>query len=172
MIPAIEAGWVQSISMNSKDFADQSLTLRNKHGKPQYCHGSRHPKSIQRNVVLADTILTDYTEIKIRYSGDQKWISNNSDRHENLLTTLALVFTQAFAEYLGKDKEAFGFAITPNGHICIFDTNPGGAGYSNQLAQIEVMTEVIRASHGIFPLSPEDRAMCSLTDLQSISLRR
>ena len=156
--------------MNSKDFADQSLILRNKHGKPQYCHGSRHPKSIQRNVVLADTILTDYTEIKIRYSGDQKWISNNSDRHENLLTTLALVFTQAFAEYLGKDKEAFGFAITPNGHICIFDTNPGGAGYSNQLAQIEVMTEVIRASHGILASAISRRSSDVLLDRFTINL--
>lgn len=170
MISAIEAGWVLSISMNSKDFADQSLILRNKHGKPQYCHGSRHPKSIQRNVVLADTILTDYTEIKIRYSGDQKWISNNSDRHENLLTTLALVFTQAFAEYLGKDKEAFGFAITPNGHICIFDTNPGGAGYSNQLAQIEVMTEVIRASHGILASAISRRSSDVLLDRFTINL--
>ncbi|MDE6741047.1 MAG: DEAD/DEAH box helicase, partial [Muribaculaceae bacterium] len=32
-----------------------------KYGKPICCYGSRHPKSIQRNIVLADTILTDYT---------------------------------------------------------------------------------------------------------------
>lgn len=122
---------------------------RDKHGKPVFCYGSRHAKSIQRNIVLADTILTDYTEIRIRYARTQRWISDNREEHSKILTTLALVFTQAFAEYLGKEREAFGFAVTPNGHICVFDTNPGGAGYSNQLAQVEVMNEVIRASRSI-----------------------
>lgn len=142
----------------------------NKQGEPLYCRGSRHPKSIQRNVVLADTILTDYTEIKIRYSGDQKWISDNKETHEKLLTTLALVFTQAFAEYLGKEREAFGFAITPNGHICIFDTNPGGAGYSNQLAQIDVMSEVIRASIDIIATAMARKSSDILLDRFTIHL--
>lgn len=163
--------------MNNKDSRNHENTNfhymvgeLDKHGKPIYCYGSRHPKSIQRNVVLADTILTDYTEIKIRYSGDQKWISDNSDKHEKLLTTLALVFTQAFAEYLGKEREAFGFAITPNGHICIFDTNPGGAGYSNQLAQIEVMTEVILASHDIIATAIARKSSDLLLDRYTIFL--
>ena len=34
----------------------------------------------------------------------------------------------------------------PNGHLCIFDTNPGGAGYSNQLANIPLMKDVINAA--------------------------
>ena len=122
---------------------------RDRHNKPVFCSGSRNPKAIQRNIVLADTIVTDYTEIRIRYDKQQKWISNRRDAHGRLLTTLAIVFAQALAEYLGKERDAFGFAVTPNGHICIFDTNPGGAGYSNQLAQIEVMKAVVRASQRI-----------------------
>lgn len=118
----------------------------NQYGKPEYCRGSRNPDMMQRNVVLADTILTDYTEIRLRYATDQKWLSNRRDQNGRLLTTLAILFAQALAEYLGKERDAFGFAVTPNGHLCIFDTNPGGAGYSNQLAQIEVMGEIIRAS--------------------------
>jgi hypothetical protein len=34
----------------------------------------------------------------------------------------------------------------PNGHLCIFDTNPGGAGYANQLSNIQIMKEVIKNS--------------------------
>ena len=34
----------------------------------------------------------------------------------------------------------------PNGHLCVFDCNPGGAGYANQMANFQVMKEVIKAS--------------------------
>lgn len=143
---------------------------RDKNNKPVYCYGSRHAKSIDRNIVLADTILTDYTEIRVRYAREQKWISDNRDEHEKLLTTLALVFTQAFTEYLGKEREAFDFAITPNGHICIFDTNPGGAGYSNQLAQIEVMTAVLKASKRIVEEALRKHSKDMLLDKYTIHL--
>lgn len=143
---------------------------RSKSGKPVYCNGSRHAKSMQRNVVLADTLLTDYTEIRIRYARGQKWISDNSENHDSLLTTLALVFTQAFAEYLGKEREAFGFTVTPNGHICIFDTNPGGAGYSNQLAQIEVITQVIKMSKAILETAVARQSHDVLLDKFTIHL--
>lgn len=117
-----------------------------KQKKGVYCHGSRDPKKVHRNVVIADTITTDYTEIKIRYANSQDWIDKRDGSTVNFLTTLAILFTQSLAEYLGKDRDAFGFAVTPNGHICIFDTNPGGAGYSNHLASIDVMKSVIDMS--------------------------
>ena len=33
--------------------------------------------------------------------------------------------------------------MMPNGHLCLFDTNPGGAGYANQLANVALMSEVL-----------------------------
>jgi len=31
-------------------------------------------------------------------------------------------------------------------HICIFDTNPGGSGYSNQLIKTDLMKRIIEAA--------------------------
>lgn len=141
-------------AMNNREPKENGNTMfhykvgeRDKKGKPIYCRGSRTPHLMQRNVVLADTFVTDYTEIRIRYATDQKWVANRRDANGRLLTTLAIVFSQTLAEFLGKERDAFGFAVTPNGHICIFDCNPGGAGYSNQLANIEVMNAVISMSY-------------------------
>lgn len=47
---------------------------------------------------------------------------------------------------LGKERNAIDFTIMPNGHICIFDTNPGGAGYSNQLKSDDIMQQVLELS--------------------------
>ena len=113
-----------------------------------FCPGSTHPESVRRNVILGDLIQTDYTEIRIRLKNEKKWI-NRADIQMNLLITLGLVFSRSLAEILGKDTSAIGFAITPNGHICVFDTNPGGAGYSNQLVEMDMMKAVIKHSYEI-----------------------
>ena len=63
-----------------------------------------------------------------------------------MLFTLGIVFTQALLDTLGKERGAVDFAIMPNGHICLFDTNPGGAGYSNQLSSVPLMRDVITAA--------------------------
>ena len=71
---------------------------------------------------------------KIRIRHFQKdWI-NSRNEEEDLLITLGLLFARALSEELNVERTDLDFTITPNGHICIFDANPGGAGYSNQLA--------------------------------------
>ena len=109
------------------------------------CSCSNDPNKIKRNVIIGDLIQTDYSEIRIRHKGQNKWMSNRS-KEEDLLFTLGIVFTQTLVDILGKERGAVDFAIMPNGHICIFDCNPGGAGYANQLANIQMMKEVIKAS--------------------------
>ncbi len=109
------------------------------------CSGSNDREVIKRNVIIGDLIQTDYSEIRIRHKGDTKWMSNR-DNEECLLFTLGIVFSQTLVETLGKERGAVDFAIMPNGHLCIFDTNPGGAGYANQLSSIQLMKEVIDAS--------------------------
>lgn len=99
---------------------------------------------IHRNVIIGGLIQTDYSEIRIRNDERNPWFSDRSN--ENLLITLGIVFTQSFVESLGKDRQDVDFAITPNGHLCIFDTNPGGSGYSNQLVNMSIMQSVINAS--------------------------
>ena len=47
---------------------------------------------------------------------------------------------------MGKERGSVDFAITPTGRICIFDTNPGGAGYANQLKDSAVRDSVVKAS--------------------------
>ena len=99
---------------------------------------------VLRNVIIGGLIQTDYSEIRIREDERGQWLSDRAK--EDLLITLGIVFTQTFVESLGKDRQDVDFAITPNGHLCIFDTNPGGSGYSNQLVNMTTMQAVIDAS--------------------------
>jgi hypothetical protein len=109
------------------------------------CSCSNKPDKIKRNVIIGDLIQTDYSEIRIRHKGQNRWMSDRS-KEENLLFTLGIAFTQTLVDILGKERGAVDFTIMPNGHLCIFDCNPGGAGYANQMANIQVMKEVIKAS--------------------------
>ena len=106
------------------------------------CSGSNSQGSIRRNVIIGDLIQTDYSEIRIRQMGENKWISKRTN-NENLLYTLGIVFCQSLVETFGKERGAVDFTIMPNAHICIFDTNPGGAGYANQLADYSIMKQII-----------------------------
>ena len=123
--------------------------------KPCIC--SNNPEKIKRNVIIGDLIQTDYSEIRLRHKGKNKWMSNR-DEEENLLFTLGIAFTQTLVEILGKERGAVDFAIMPNGHLCIFDCNPGGAGYANQMANIQIMKEVIQASKKLLTEAKERKS--------------
>ncbi len=129
-----------------------------------HCSGSSNPNKIKRNVIIGDTIQTDFSEIRIRHRNMTRgWISNRNDE-QNLLYTLGIVFAQTLVDTLGKERGAVDFTIMPNGHICIFDTNQGGAGYSNQLSNPEVMKDVIYASEELLKLAKERKSKDILLD--------
>jgi hypothetical protein len=135
-----------SIVKHKEDQPDKHYHLAltgNELGK--VCGCSNLTDKVQRNVIIGDLIQTDYSEIRIRHKNKKKWMSNR-DEEETLLFTLGIVFTQALVDILGKERGAVDFAIMPNGHICVFDCNPGGAGYANQMANMQVMKDVIKAS--------------------------
>ena len=132
--------------------------------KNHRCAGSNRPESIKRNIILGDLIQTDYTEIRIRRKGDRSWINRITEENKGLLTTLGLVFSRSLAEILGKDTSAIGFTLTPNAHICIFDTNPGGAGYSNQLADMDMIKTVIQYSSTILQAAERTKSKDMLLD--------
>ena len=145
-------------------------------GKPRYhfaisgkdvrkpCSGSNNIDVIKRNVIIGDLIQTDFSEIRIRHkSMTNRWISNRDDEL-NLLFTLGIVFSQALVDILGKERGAVDFAIMPNGHICIFDTNPGGAGYSNQMSKMLVMKDVISAAEDLLKQAKERQSKDMLLD--------
>ena len=96
---------------------------------------------------MGDTIQTDYTEIRIRHF-QKDWI-NSRNEEEDLLITLGLLFARALSEELNVERTDLDFTITPNGHICIFDANPGGSGYSNQLAAMDLMKSAIERAYTI-----------------------
>lgn len=127
------------------------------------CNGSNNYDAIRRNVIIGDLIQTDFCEIRIRHRGDKKWMSNRSEE-EKLLFTLGIVFTQVLVDILGKERGAVDFTIMPNGHLCIFDTNPGGAGYSNQLSDILLMKEVILSSEVMLNEAKKKRSKDFLLD--------
>lgn len=102
-------------------------------------------KKIMRNVILGGLIQTDYCEIKVRENANELWLSRDND-NDKLLITLGIAITKTFTEYIGKDRKDISFAIMPNGHLCIFDTNPGGSGYSNQLSGQRTMMDVLDLS--------------------------
>lgn len=113
------------------------------------CLGSNTPKAVHRNVIIGDKIQTDFCEIKIRPSMGENWISQNKGKEQELLTTLAVLLAQALVEVLGKERTAVDFKVMANGHICIFDTNPGGAGYSIRLRTQETQQAVLRRAKTI-----------------------
>ena len=127
------------------------------------CSCSNDHTKIKRNVIIGDLIQTDYSEIRIRHKGKNKWISNR-DEEENLLFTLGIAFTQTLVDILGKERGAVDFAITPNGHLCIFDCNPGGAGYANQMANIQVMKEVIKSTKALLQEAQEKQSKDMILD--------
>ena len=132
--------------ISSKDTEKENyhFSLIRKGKKPSCCLGCSNIESIKRNVVLGDTIQTDYTEIRIRHF-KKDWI-NSRKEEENLLITLGLLFARGLAEELNVERSDIDFTITPNGHVCIFDANPGGSGYSNQLAAMDLLKSVIERS--------------------------
>lgn len=132
---------MNTISPKDTDKPDFHFALIKKRNKPDKCIGCSNPEYIKRNVVLGDTIQTDYTEIRIRHF-KRNWI-NSRNQEESLLITLGLLFARGLSEELNVERTDIDFTITPNGHICIFDANPGGSGYSNQLAAMDVMKAVI-----------------------------
>ena len=131
--------------------------------KRERCIGCGKPEFIHRNVVLGGLIQTDYTEIRIRHINNP-WLKDRGAQNYRLLITLGLLFSQSLADLLGKDRNAIDFTITPNGHICIFDTNPGGSGYSNQLAEIQMFKEVIKRSKEILAVAEKTQSKEALVD--------
>lgn len=113
-------------------------------GKEQHhpCGGGYSSDGIRRNIIIGDLIQTDFCEIRIRHRQEKKWRSNQKE-DKKLLTTLGIALTQALLELLGKERNAVNFVVMPNGHLCLFDTNPGGAGYANQLASVTLMKETV-----------------------------
>ena len=111
------------------------------------CFSNR--EKIKRNVIIGGQIQTDYSEIRIRLNENSPWLFDRSESNSRLLITLGIVFTQTFVEKLGKDRQDVDFAITPDCHLCIFDTNPGGSGYANQLVNVSTMQSVIKASKDV-----------------------
>jgi len=135
---------MNTIPSKDSDKEDYHFSLIRKGNKPNRCMGCNSTDYIKRNVVLGDTIQTDYTEIRIRHF-NQDWI-NSRDTEENLLITLGLLFARSLSEELNVERTDLDFTITPNGHLCIFDANPGGSGYSNQLAAMDLLKAVIERS--------------------------
>jgi hypothetical protein len=82
----------------------------------------------------------------------------------DLLFTLGIVFTQSLVEILGKERNAVDFAILPFGHLCIFDTNPGGAGYSNQLVKPGMMDKVLKKSKELLDIAKNKKSKEFLLD--------
>ena len=64
-------------------------------------------------------------------------------KNRNLLVTLGIVLSQALVELKGWERGSVDFAVMQNRHLCIFDTNPGGAGYSIKLHDNQTMLDVI-----------------------------
>lgn len=143
------------------------------HGKMvgKACRGSNDKNYIRRNMIIGDLVQTDYAEIRIRHKGANSWINNRSGEL-NLLYTLGIVFTRSLLEKLGKETGAVDFAIMPNGHICIFDTNPGGAGYALQMTSVPLMKDIIESSKGMLLAAKAAKTKDALLDKYTLRYMR
>ncbi len=126
------------------------------------CGGSNDDQALRRNIIIGGLLQTDFSEIKIRHKGHQ-WMHDRTTERD-LLFTLGIVFTQSLVEILGKERNAVDFAILPFGHLCIFDTNPGGAGYSNQLVRPGMMDKVLKKSKELLEIAQKKNSKEFLLD--------
>ena len=92
------------------------------------CSGNEnHGSGIRRNVIIGGRFKTDFCELRFRTDNHQ--YSND----ENLLWSLGIVLTKTLASYLGIEEAELNFGIKRYDNsrsLFIFDTTPGGAGYS------------------------------------------
>ena len=110
-------------------------------GKIIECKNDKH---VYRHVVFGDYIQTDFCEIRIKDTKGQL-IKSKTEETKKLLTTIGLLIATEFCEYEGKDRNEVDFVLMPNGHICVFDTNPGGAGYSDKLSNTIIMQSILKS---------------------------
>lgn len=108
-------------------------------GQPRHC---KPANGYNRNVIIGDLIQTDFCEMSLRHYSESRPLDSQSDK--SLLTTLGLVICRAYTEYIGKERDSVDFIVMMNGHLCIFDTNPGGSGYANKLSNSDTRQEVLR----------------------------
>lgn len=115
-------------------------------GKKDFCLGSMREENIRRNVLIGGLIQTDYSEISIKKEINGVWVDHFKEYDRPLLNTLGIVFCHVFAQYQGIEANDIDFIVMQNGHICLFDTNLGGAGYCNRLVNMQIMSEVLSNS--------------------------
>lgn len=131
------------------DKQDQKTHFNIKDSRHNYCirisDVEENRALVQRNVMLGGFIQTDYSEIKIKDSTGSSWCDGN-ESYKEVLTTLGILFSSSLADYLGKESSDINFLITPNEHLCVYDTNPGGSGYSSKLASIPELEHIIDMS--------------------------
>ena len=155
----------KEMTFESMSLQDAQNTVENGHhaidrktdkGKPKFCRPNRN--KYFRNVILGDLIQTDYCEIKLKEPGAFGWISSNHS-YKPLLTTLGILICKVFTEYMGKERQYVDFLLMPTGSLCIFDTNPGGSGYSNKLADPYTFREVIKRIRGFLATTTSKDAL-------------
>ena len=122
--------------------------------KKHRCFGSGKKDRIKRNVIIGDLMQTDYCEIRFRHKDDTSWITYSRDEetdwnNRKLLVTMGIVLTQALIELKGWERGSVDFTVMQNRHLCIFDTNPGGAGYSIKLHDNPTMLDVIAGAKNL-----------------------
>ena len=137
--------------------------------KKHRCFGSGQKDRIKRNVIIGDLMQTDYCEIRFRHKNDKSWITFSRDeetdrKNRNLLITMGIVLTQALIELKGWEKGSVDFAVMQNRHLCIFDTNPGGAGYSIKLHDNQTMLDVIAGAKKLLEKAQEKDSKDMLLD--------
>lgn len=137
--------------------------------KKHRCFGSGKKDRIKRNVIIGDLMQTDYCEIRFRHKDDKSWITfsrnEETDRNNrNLLVTMGIVLTQALVELKGWERGAVDFAVMQNRHLCIFDTNPGGSGYSIKLHDNQTMLDVIAGAKKLLEKAHEKDSKDILLD--------
>lgn len=126
-------------------YGHNAIDRKNDDGKPRWCTPNNN--KYFRNVILGDLIQTDFCEIIIREQDSSEWIRSRQDANTALLTTLGIVICKIYTEYIAKDRQSVDFLLMPTGSLCIFDTNPGGSGYSNKLSDPHVFNEVIHKAY-------------------------
>ena len=108
-------------------------------GQPKRC---KPVNGYNRNVIIGDLIQTDFCEMSLKHYSESRPLDSKNDK--SLLTTLGLAICRAYTEYIGKERDSVDFIVMMNGHLCVFDTNPGGSGYANKLANSDTRQEVLQ----------------------------
>lgn len=149
-----DCGYTVAVPLNTSNQTETEIIKTTLGLEHDYREGYKHKiknaeikDKVFKNIVLGGTIQTDFCEISLYNEINEKLTYAD----EEVAYTLAILLRHQFALEYGYDEKEIDFIIRypENGlSICIYDTAPGGLGYSKRLNNQDVIERLFDQIRG------------------------